>query len=449
MKQIKKANDAYLSILGKVKPSDGKYRLMKYCVQVPVDDGTLLFNVATREMVLLSTAEQADLLNSEYLRNHWFVVPEETNEKQAVNTLRWVVENMQNKTGNITGYTILTTTDCNARCFYCYELGRSRIPMSEETAHKTAAYIRDHCGGSKVDITWFGGEPLYNLQAIDTICADLRQFGVEFTSRMVSNAYLFDDDIVKKAAEQWNLKIIQISLDGTEEVYNKSKAYIHKEGSAYQVVLQNIGRLLNASIRVAIRLNFDLYNAEDLLKLVDELAERFQHKSGLYIYAHHLFEEKKSMNEIHTDEEWQARYDALHVLEQRIAEKNLAYPARIKHKLKPYRCMADNDSCIMILPTGDIGVCEHHTEDEFIGHLDKDGFDKDVIASWKVRSPELAACTDCACYPNCVLLKKCTTSRDCFPQFQANSLQALQTSMLGEYKHWLTGDKTEDIKDDE
>ena len=52
----------------------------------------------------------------------------------------------------IIGYTIFTTTDCNARCFYCFELGRSRIPMSEETAHKTARYIRDHCGGEKVKI---------------------------------------------------------------------------------------------------------------------------------------------------------------------------------------------------------------------------------------------------------------------------------------------------------
>lgn len=51
-------------------------------------------------------------------------------------------------------YTILTTTDCNARCFYCYELGRSRIPMSEQTAHEIADYI----SAPKVNIHWFGGE---------------------------------------------------------------------------------------------------------------------------------------------------------------------------------------------------------------------------------------------------------------------------------------------------
>lgn len=448
MKQITQANSAYLSILGKPKAADGTFRLMKYCAQTPVEDGVLLFNVPTREMVLLTEEEHADLLNSQYLRDHWFVVPENTNEKESVDMLRWVAENMQPKTGDITGYTILTTTDCNARCFYCYELGRSRVPMSEETAHKSAKFIKDHCGDKKVKITWFGGEPLYNLPAIDTICTDLRQYGVEYSCKMVSNAYLFDDEAVKKAKELWNLYLVQISLDGTESIYNKSKAFIYTEGSAYQVVLANIGRLLDAGIRVVIRLNFDLYNAEDLLLLVDELAERFRGKPGLNIYAHHLFEEKKTMNEIHDDEAWAVRYEALHRLESRIEDLGFSLKKRISAKLKTNRCMADNDKCVTLLPTGDIGVCEHHSEDEFIGHLDSEGFDKSVIASWKERTPAIAECSDCAHYPQCILLKKCTTSRECFPQFREDKLRQLRKTMQDEYDAWKKGEKTDEEDED-
>lgn len=444
MKQITKANASYLSILGKATSAEESYRLMKYCAHLSVPEGELLFNVPTREMVLLSKEEFSHAAESEYLRAHWFFVPESTNEKQAVDKLRWVLENMQKKSGNITGYTILTTTDCNARCFYCYELGRSRIPMSEETAHKTAAFIRDHCGGEKVSITWFGGEPLYNLPAIDIICGDLQKYGVEFSSKMVSNAYLFDDEAVEKAKSCWNLQRVQISLDGTEEVYNKSKAFIYKDSSAYQIVLNNIGRLLQAGIRVVIRLNFDLYNAEDLMTLVDEVAARFAGQTGLSIYAHHLFEEKKSMREIHDDSQWAVRYDAMQKLQRKIAEKGLATPASIKPKIKTNHCMADSDSCVTIVPTGDIGVCEHHSEDEFIGHLDKEGFDKAVIASWKERTPEIPECADCAYYPECIFLKKCTTSRECFPQFREDKLRYLQKCMRDEYNAWQKGEKAED-----
>ena len=97
----------------------------------------------------------------------------------------------QKKSNEITGYTIFPTTDCNARCFYCFELGRSRIKMSIETAQKVVQYIKAHCGGKKVNISWFGGEPLFHQEAIDTICDGLRAEGVEFASTMVSNGYLF------------------------------------------------------------------------------------------------------------------------------------------------------------------------------------------------------------------------------------------------------------------
>ncbi|MEI3172875.1 MAG: radical SAM protein [Lachnospiraceae bacterium] len=132
---------------------------------------------------------------------------------------------------HITSYTIFTTTDCNARCFYCYEMGRSRIPMSDETAHKAAAYIAAHCGGEKVHLHWFGGEPLFNKQVIDIICTDLAEKGIVYESMIISNGYLFDGATVEQAVSHWKLKNVQITLDGTEEIYNRSKAFIYKDGT--------------------------------------------------------------------------------------------------------------------------------------------------------------------------------------------------------------------------
>lgn len=64
--------------------------------------------------------------------------------------------------------------------------------MSNETAHKAAAYIAAHCGGEKVHLHWFGGEPLFNKQVIDIICTDLTEKGIVYESMMISNGYLFD-----------------------------------------------------------------------------------------------------------------------------------------------------------------------------------------------------------------------------------------------------------------
>lgn len=447
MKKITNAQAAALAILGKTKPSDSGYRLMKYCAQVQVDEGVLLLNMVTKELLLLTKAEYADLTNLDYLKEHWFVVPETLNEKESVDTLKWVLQNTSKKSNAITFYTILTTTDCNARCFYCFEKGCSRVPMSEETAHKTAKYIGQHCCGKPVTLSWFGGEPLYNLPIIDLICEDLRRDGIEYKSEMISNGYLFDEDTVKKAVESWNLKMVQITLDGTENVYNKSKAYIYREGSPYQVVLQNIGRLLDAKINVKIRLNLDLYNAENLLTLVDELADRFGGKPGLCVYGHHLYDINQPSKEIHSDEQWALRYEAMHRLEDRIEEKKLAPKRGIKSKIKITYCGADSDNSVMILPTGDIGRCRDRIDAEYVGHIDREGFNRELTASWKERMPELPECADCVYYPECIRLKKCITNSECFRYFREEKLRLIRKSMESEYQSWRTRAASEKRKD--
>lgn len=69
-------------------------------------------------------------------------------------------------------------------------------------------------------LAWFGGEPLYNAQVIDLICNDLVERGIGYESSMISNGFLFDEKLIKRAAELWRLRQIQITLDGTEGVYN-------------------------------------------------------------------------------------------------------------------------------------------------------------------------------------------------------------------------------------
>lgn len=447
MQVIAKANEAILSILKNMKRSENPTRLLHYCVEQPTEDGVLLFNLLTRELVLLSQEEYAHIYENEELRNRWFIVSEETTEKEYADLVKWVLATRKKKEKNITGYTIFPTTDCNARCFYCFELGRSRIPMSEETALKTVAYIKNHCGGEKVSISWFGGEPLFNQSAIETICDGLRKENVEFKSTMVTNGYLFDEETVEKAVRDWNLKRVQITLDGTEKVYNKAKAFIYREGSAYQRVLHNMGLLLDAGVAVQVRLNMDLYNAENLLELVEELAERFAGRKGLHVYAHHIFEGNTPMAESHTEQEWEERNEAMCRLEDRINTVGLGRKGGISKNIRLNYCMADSGRSVTILPDGNIGLCEHFSEDEFIGHMDKEGFDTAMVKSWAERVPEIPECAACFYYPECIKLKKCASGSICFRQLREEQLRKTKRQMLCEYHNWKTETEAEDTED--
>ncbi len=439
MKQILGANEAILGILGQPKAARGAVRMLHYCLPVEVPEGVLLFNLLTRELLLLSQEEFAGAMDNPVLRQKWFVAPEETTDKKLVDLVRWIQKSMKKPGKNINNYTILTTTDCNARCFYCYEMGRTRTPMSDETALKTAAFIKENAGGRPVRIGWFGGEPLYNHRAMDLICGSLRENGVEFRSTMISNGYLFDDEMVVRAAD-WNLKRVQITLDGTEEVYNRCKAFIYREGSPYQVVIGNIDRLLRNRIAVTVRMNLDFHNAEDLMDLVEELAHRFGGRPGLRVYPHLIFDENTPWDSRYSLEKWTELYRIKSQLEEKIQSLGLKARSggRLLRRLPENHCMADADNAIVITPDGHLGVCEHYSETELIGHLDSPARDRAVIDSFRQRCEEIPECAACFYYPECLRLKKCPDIIPCIEPERQAIRRLMAVSVRHEYQLWRT-----------
>lgn len=445
MKVISAANESVLKILSKSNHSDNRSRRLHYCVDVSTEDGMLLYNLLTKELLLLSEEEYAQFEKLDHLKSHWFVVPDDLKDREYADLIKWVVSARQKKPDKITSYTIFTTMDCNARCFYCFELGRPRIPMSKQTALKVAEYIISHCKNEKVNLAWFGGEPLFNYEVIDIICESLRSAGIEYTSTMTSNGYLFNDEMIQKAVNEWKLSRVQITLDGTETIYNKIKAYIYREGNPYQIVLSNLGRLLDAAVRVNIRLNMDLYNAEDLLTLVEDIAQRFEGKRDLSVYASHLFKEGIPSAELHSEEEWHKRDAAMCRLTDRIAAYGLSSKRGINKKIKLNHCMADSGNAVTIMPDGNIGLCEHFTETEFIGHIDHEGFDQKMVDSWKETIPEIPECAECFYYPDCIKLKKCTNDSICYPQYRTDKYRKIQKAMLNEYQKWKESNINSDV----
>ena len=204
-------------IVGRQKRAEGQsYRLMTYVVQQPVADGVLLYNTLTCSLVLLTPDEAADITMQQELIDRWFLVPQAHDDQRLCRQVRQMAALLKPAAKAITSYTILTTTGCNARCFYCYEKGTKPVAMTAETADKVVRYIVKHRDDEKVKISWFGGEPLVNAKVIDQICTELREQGVPFRSTMTSNGYLFDADMVQRARDLWQLRSVQITLDGTE-----------------------------------------------------------------------------------------------------------------------------------------------------------------------------------------------------------------------------------------
>lgn len=414
---IKNAGKMEAACLGLQKvDTAAEYRRLSYSMQVDSDDGILLYNNITGELIFLNEEDKKAVENSDmtsetviYLINKWFFVPMRYNDVilcDQVNSFMNLICDAEPSCAakKFTNFTILTTTDCNARCFYCYEAGRTRITMSEKVANDVADFIIESCRGNPVTFRWFGGEPLCNFKAIDIICERLSQNGIVYESNMVSNGYLFNESSIEKAVRHWNLYLVQITLDGTEDVYNRCKAYIYKDSSPYKKVMLNIKHLLDAGVAVKIRMNADEHNLDDLFRLTDILFENFGHYKKFTVYSHLLFEEDSDMR---TYERRKELFKNHLKLEKYIESKGFSVKPTLDNYLRYRQCMADNPQATVVLPDGHLGRCEHFSDSNFWGSIYSENVDKSVINYFKEKRVLPCECDDCAIRPACIQLENC------------------------------------------
>ena len=419
------------------------YRLMTYVIQCPVEDGVLLYHMLTRCMLLLTHEEAADITTQQDLIDFWFLVPEEHDDHKLCQQIRQMAQLFKPSAKYITGYTILTTTGCNARCFYCYEKGTKPINMTTETANKVSQYIIEHRGEENVKISWFGGEPLVNSKVIDLICTHLKENEVPFKSKMTSNGFLFDAKMIQRAKELWQLQNVQITLDGREQTYNHVKHYIYEGVNAFERVLKNIKLLTTAGIHVQIRLNVDQHNINEMSELVSQLHQHFGTNKYLSIYSHELFGER-------TPKDNAALYKQRMQLERQISEYGYKEKRELQKDIKLNCCMADNDQSVVIVPDGHLSKCEHYIDREFFGHIDSEERDANILQKFKEHPSDIDACANCPCYPQCIRLTMCEIRANCTPEIQKEHFHDTMEAMKDEYLRYLNrNDNNKNEQEDE
>jgi len=410
-------------------PEAERLRRSVFVVEESVAEGKLLYNTLTNQMVLLDEGGNAQ----KELWHGMFIVDKDADERKTSRQILKLKQTVTTQPKGISSYVIFTTTDCNAHCFYCYEHGCYKRSMSIETAEKLVRYIIDHkVEGESVKLRWFGGEPLYNISVIDYIVDQLTEREVKFHSSMISNGYLFTKDIVKRAKEKWLLHDIQITLDGTEKVYNRIKAYHNPQTNPYQTVLENIRTLAENDIHVSIRLNIDMYNIDDIFALVNELSDTLP-KKNVTVYSHMLFDNEGSKKRVREDAERERLFEKQIELTDLIEKYGFSNKKGLDNNFKATNCMADSPNSLTVLPDGYFGKCEHYSDDHFVGHVDREELDHEALLAHKELRPELPECENCPFYPTCIRIKVCPNQEVCYPEDRKEKLYDLRKRMVNQY----------------
>lgn len=251
-------------------------------------------------------------------------------------------------------YRILTTTACNARCFYCYESDYALSIMNIQTAEQVVKFIKDNSKLSKeIKIQWFGGEPLLNTKVMYYITKNLvNYFNLackKYSFSMISNGSLLD----KINLDKLFLDKVQISLDGTNDEYNKRKNYINEKNAFYKVV-NNINMIASNGIQVSVRLNYDKDNYSNILSLIDYLNNHLTHKKFIHIYPYPLFgtycDHRHAVNPTTKDD--------LLLIYKKLCNCNLlSINSLTRLRYQTSRCFACNANSFVIDPSGKLSKC--------------------------------------------------------------------------------------------
>ena len=320
-------------------------------------------------------------------------------------------------------YRILTTTACNAHCPYCYEHGVAPTSMTFPIADKIVQFIEKRSKISEaIQIEWFGGELLVNVAVIDYITQKLKGDGYNFHSSMVSNGLLFTPELISRCVNEWNLEKIQITIDGSEKVYESIKGV--PSGSFFNLL--SIIELLTRSVFVSVRMNVGA-TTKDFEVLIDQLSRRFNGNKNIFFYFYPLFENKR---------EYSANiFNKIIFLNNKLIQSGVAtgqsiYNVRYKHT----RCFATNYRCFTIAPDGKLYNCSHiMNQNGLIGSVES--FSEYNSNRLKfVRQDISDDCKSCILFPLCkggcraaelkeAPLNQCMIYKSCFDVFVKEYIQ--------------------------
>lgn len=339
--------------------SNMEYKKSYYNISVSNDAVSFIYNTASGAIIKINTKRY---LNNDYteeeleelVKNGIYVLKHEDEFKKYLSKINFALEK------NPDFFTIIPTTACNAKCFYCYEKGYVSKTIDKKSHKKIVDYIiQNIINKDKFTLDWYGGEPLLCKDEIDEIICDIEKIidldRYEWSSSITTNATLFDEKLIDHAVKSWNLKIAYITLDGPEEEHNKRKAVSRPVENAFRKTYKAIIRLLNKGVFVNLRIHIDMNNIDMLEELLNQI-KIFWSYDNFQVFPTFLFPPENQMDASYIKDE-DKEYVFYRVFSMMKSEKLISEYENIFPVPKIKNCYATEKNKVVISPQGVVHSC--------------------------------------------------------------------------------------------
>lgn len=229
-------------------------------------------HILSSEIVETEDEEMVDIL-----RDKGFIVPFELDEKRKRDFFY-----AKHLNDGVLRLVVHTTRACNFRCKYC-SLDFSEDYLSDEIQNRIMKFIKKKLHNvRRVEINWFGGEPLLNMKAIEHISRGVmdlcKRGGKVYHATITSNGYLLTKENIKKLVEV-NVSGYTITLDGLMEYHDDLRVLRNGEPT-FAAILSNLRyikeNIQNSKLRIYIRINV----TKKMIKSLDEVYAFYNKQFG-------------------------------------------------------------------------------------------------------------------------------------------------------------------------
>ena len=162
----------------------------------------------------------------------------------APDTFSTIATSLKEKTsGVVKALCLHVAHTCNLNCSYCFasqgKYAGERAIMSEEVGKRALDFLIENSGTRhNLEVDFFGGEPLMNLDVVKNLVAYARErekeCGKNFRFTLTTNGVLIDDDVIDFANRE--MSNVVLSLDGRKEIHDRFRVDYAGKGSFDKIV---------------------------------------------------------------------------------------------------------------------------------------------------------------------------------------------------------------------
>lgn len=298
---------------------------------------------------------------------------------------------------------VAPTTSCNFACPYCFEGEKRNKFMTQEVVEDLVDFVNSYKNTKKLNITWYGGEPLVAFGIMKDIVSKIRsECHITIGEQsIISNGYLINDQVIGFMKEN-QFKSIQITLDGNEEHHNLTRCLKESQKPTFKTIISNIDRLVQEmpdDFNISIRVNINKENERDFIDIFKMLTEMFPERK-ISIYPGFIREDGNNYKMCYNSLFGKARYEFYKNVEK--AGIHIDYYPKRQQK----GCMTSQEGSFVIGPEGELYKCwnDFNHPERIVGYIkERKMINPQLISKYSLESTIYSDpnCKECKLFPVC------------------------------------------------